>query len=173
MKKINLLPTLSIVQQKEITRWHNGTMLLIMLAFIVLSALSMMGLLQLYALKRECAMLQKRILPHASSFAKQQAMQGEIELLNQRVVEFKKISQPTASFTQAACALLHGSTKIKSLTFNNKNLEFSFCCANIAKAEKKLLELRSLALFSELVPSSACYNKHGEAIIVVNSIINS
>jgi len=172
MKKINLLPALSIIQQKEIMQWHTVTVLLLIITFVCLGAVQMLRVVQLHRFKNELAALHKKTHPYATLFIKQQRAEQEAGLLTQRMAELKIIGKKTESSVKAICALLQSSIKIKSLTLNNDLLELSFCCGNAEKAEKALNKLRSLSLFSELIPSSVQANEKGEVVIVASGTIN-
>lgn len=171
MKKINLLPTLSIVQQKELAQWHRYTIALFSVIFIGAAAFQSVYLVRVYALKKDISALRKKVQPYEPFFNALQQTKQDISYLQQQIIEFKKIAQQTAARIDFVSQAVSQGVTIKSLMLHDNDAEISLVVPNDMISEDAFKKLCSSAPFSSLKLTCVQQNEKGEVQIVLQGKI--
>jgi Tfp pilus assembly protein PilN len=171
MKKINLLPSFSIAQQKEIAQWHRYTVIVLCLLFVSAAIFQIMYLMHAHTLQKDIALLRKKVQPHDSSIKALQQTKQDIAHLQNQIVEFKKIAQQTTMRIDIASKIIVQGIPIRSFTMHDNDLELSLMLPNSTGGEHVLEQIRSLLPLASLQITSVQSNTKGEMSIVLQGKI--
>lgn len=173
MKKINLLSTLSISQQKEIAQWHTYTVLGLIVIFICLFSFYLIQMIQIHSLKIENMTLQKKLSPYSQALDQYKIVKEKNEIVLQRLTQLKNLAQPTQTMINSICGMLQTSINPKSLIFTDGLFELSVYCIDNDKTKKMIQELNSIPSISHVRLSSLHHTDHGMLVIVKGMVHSS
>ncbi len=171
MKKINLLPSFSIAQQKEIAQWHRYTAIVLCFLFVSAAIFQVIYLIHAHTLQKDIALLRKKVQPHDSSIKALQRTKQDIAHLQQQITECKKIAQQTTARIDIASKIIAQGIPIRSLTMRDNDIELSLMLPNNINGEHGLEQIRSLLPLASLQLTSVQSNEKGEISMVLQGKI--
>lgn len=154
MKKINLLPTFSITQQKEMAQWHRYTMIAFAILCMGAVLFQLFYVVRAHAIKKDIAMLRKKTQPYDPFIKTLQQTRQDISRLQQQIVEFKKIAQQTLHHIDVVSKIVTDLPPMKSLILNNDEIELSLLLPNASEGNREIVALQSCKAVPGLILSS-------------------
>jgi len=171
MKKINLLPTFSITQQKEIAQWHRYTMIALAIVFAGAILFQLFYVVRSHALKKDSALLRKKMQPYDPFIKALGQTKEDINRLQKQIIELKKIAQQAASRINFVSKIVTDTPSMRSLVLNNDDVEVTLMFQSNNAGERELMALRSYQPLSGLTIASVQGAKKGQMSAILRGKI--